>query len=286
MSPFFFKEEHKESKMSELNQTVITKIHNSGVVSSSMTTNIRQSAERLASRFLELPESQRLTTEEIKKIMLAELALLESQTNRLRGLAALHATEKSEDLEVREHVNVAYHSLHEVLSATRERIVELGGDTLRRTYGIPRTLPRRRNQLKTVCEEILKRFAENPKTFQDRFAGEITSAQLSSPLGKATQEFADTYDALQLEQRETEDAMFKRDQEEEQWEQTYRAVSYRMMGAFDLAGMSEHAERLRPTIRRQKGEEKIEAPQIELSSSNESNEIEGFEEKGLATVQK
>jgi len=247
--------------MAELSKQVVNLLNNSDVISSSLVAHKELLVDGLVDAFGELEPRERLSRREVEKFIHAAGALLEHTAEQLRNSEQSYALEKGEDVEKRAERNQSSDLLRVAMQTVRDRMLGYGGEPLLKRYRIPLAMPRTTQKMQETAETIVKALNDKPETFTDLFGLQLSTQQMAKSLGGQLEKVKNARKDLGVEIRETQAAMLTRDQHAEQFHKTYGGVGNIAAGCFELLGEVGHAARLRPTVRRRRGEDK--APKSE-----------------------
>lgn len=164
------------------------------------------------------------------------------------------AQDESEDIFARAERTDAAEQLSRLLSACRSRIRENLGDDALRIYRLDRTTPVAREALRRYGAEVLNLLEQNPRTAADLFGDTFSTATLAAKLGAAVTTLQIALQTVAREQRETQTARARRNQAEVHFRTTVSNIAAILEAHLRLAGLTEQADRIRPTYARTSGE--------------------------------
>lgn len=252
--------------MSTLVEQLQNRVRVSEKVVASARTHAPKIASILAAQAVDVEGPATPATEGAFKAVIFALANgLEHSTKAMRDAEQAVAAEKADDAPIRTRRDEASGKVADILVRLRSTIEDhLGADGIK-TYGLTgetSRVPRKVfEQARSVAHLLEKTPVRLTSPFGSSFDSAIAAAALNTHAMALDVLIADD----DREARELENAYALRDRAVAIWSETYQGTASALEGLYRRAGWKELAEKVRPTVRKLRGEEvgveEGEAPQ-------------------------
>ena len=180
--------------------------------------------------------------------------LLEQVAGDYEAAASALAQDLGEDIMARDQRTVAATQLTQLLSGCRRRVGENLGESALRIYRLDQTTPVGQEALRRYGAEVLTLLEQNPRTAEDLFGESFSTATLATKLAPAVAALQAALQDVAREERETQAARAARNQAEERHRTTASNIAAILEAHLRMAGLTEQADRVRPTYARTVGE--------------------------------
>ena len=242
--------------MSTLGEQLQNRIRISDKVVASARTHGAKIAAILADQVIAVEgTSTPATAEAFKAVIFAFANGLEHATKTMREAEQAVAAEKADDGPIRTKRDKATHELADLLVRLRSTISDHLGTEGLATYGLSgETLrvPRKTlEQAHNVAQLLEKAPVKLASPFGASFDSVIAAGSLSAKATALDGLIADD----DREARELEDTYAVRDRAVAAWSDAYQGTASTLEGFYRRAGWKELAEKVRPTLRKMRGEE-------------------------------
>ncbi|RAL24776.1 hypothetical protein DL240_00775 [Lujinxingia litoralis] len=148
----------------------------------------------------------------------------------------------------------AYAQLNDDIRSVRNSIEQILGRKALARFGMHKQPPQRLDDLERYVENVIHLLGKNP-TATSRLGISMDTASIAASLNDKRQHYNQARQDEKRNRRDIEDAKGLRDQAVERWRVVYLAVAGQLEHLFRLAERPDLAERVRPTLRRARGEE-------------------------------
>lgn len=236
--------------MAQMSARVESQKKNSLHVVSSVQVHKTKVADILASTLHGLSAAQ------ISQFLGALATALDAQTKALEQLEMAYVKEQADDDGYRQERDQATIEGQEALNnaAYRLRSIPHKQDLLKK-YGIPTTQVDTPHQLANTLKHTGTLLCDAAETYTDAFGQEVHPHALGKFLLQKAERLERGVEDVKREQRELQDALIERDRVLERWGDVYQGTASALEGLYRIAGLRELADRVRPTVRRRRGEE-------------------------------
>ncbi len=242
--------------MSNIGEQIQNRLLLSDKVVTSARTNATTVALALAKRAKEVegPKTS-LSASDFEAVLRFLAGGLEQSSNAMRQAEQTVAAEKADDLAIRTARDFNAAELHTLLARLRSAIDEhLGNDGLGR-YGIEEDSPRTPRKLAEYTFNVVQLLHKYPIKVTSPFGSSLDTAAVIAvlePKAKALETIVADDDR---EWRELEDAYAKRNRAIEVWNDAYQGTASALEGMYRFAGFGELAAKVRPTLRKARGDD-------------------------------
>ncbi len=183
----------------------------------------------------------------------ASCALLERVTEEMWDAEYHYTQEQTEDIVARDERDESYAQAMAGYLAVRSSVSNVLGNQGLKIYAIPTRQPESPAKLMAAMHNTVQLLGKNPRQKSDGLGNTFDSAQAKAGLEARLAPLTASLDLMRTENKETEQAMLRRNATVTRWERIYRGSANMLVGLFTMAEMPELAERVRPTIRRSAG---------------------------------
>jgi hypothetical protein len=222
-------------------------------VTSSAQTNQEELTKHLLARFAGR-EGAAAAVEAAVTLLAFEAQLAQERLGDLGGAELKLAQELGEDQAARTDRDAPLSDLVGYLERLRARIVSDAGDAVARRLGLSKPPAERLAAVKPYAEAVIQLCREANLTLSDLVMGtDYTSAALADGVEQRLSAFTAATDAVTREERETQAARAVRDGAADDFSQDVYAGAQLLEALYRQAGMTAHAERIRPSVRRVSG---------------------------------
>ncbi|QDG54637.1 hypothetical protein FIV42_28995 [Persicimonas caeni] len=174
-------------------------------------------------------------------------------TDDLLTKAGVLARERGDDIALREARDQAQGKAFGEVVRTRGLLDAIDSSQSRR-YGLEGSTPETADDLVIFGNNAIAGLRGADETLEGMGVS-VQTGVLADELEPAIAELASRIEDLRREEKEADAALVARDRAIAHWRKTYRSVANMLVGAFEMAGENELAERVRPTVRRTAGVE-------------------------------
>lgn len=185
-----------------------------------------------------------------------------------------YAAEQSDDAPKREERDRQFDESSAALSKVIHRIKETRGaesGRLIKEFGISPQTTKTPSKLHNAMSNTVGLLQASNEVFADDFGNSVSAKTLGDYLEKYTKALASAIEATKREERERQTALMERDHALVEWEQCYQSITTILEGLYNLSGLEELANRIRPTKRRRRGESTPTEPVNDPSLSTPTN---------------
>ena len=195
------------------------------------------------------------TANAFKGVIFALANGLEYCTNAMRNAEQAVAAEKADDPHIRTKRDNAASDLAGLLVRLRSTIEDhLGAEGLK-TYGLARETPRVPRKILEETQNVVQLLEKAPLQLTAPFGASFNSAAAVLILRAKATILEGLIGDDDREARELEDAFALRDRAVAAWSDAYQGTATALEGLYRRAGWKELAEKVRPTVRKLRGEE-------------------------------
>lgn len=195
------------------------------------------------------------TAEAFKAVIYAFANGLEHATKVMRDTEHAVAAEKADDGPIRQKREEACLEVGGVLVRLRSTVEDhLGAEGLR-TYGLAGEATRVPRKVLEYAQNVVQLLEKAPVKVASPFGGSFDSAVAAATLSAKAAILAGLISDDDREARELEDAYALRDRAIAAWSDAYQGTATMLEGLYRRAGWNELAEKVRPTVRKMRGEE-------------------------------
>ncbi len=242
--------------MSTLVEQLQNRVRVSEKVVASARTHGPKISSLLAAQAIEVEGPSTPATENAFKSVIFALANgLEHSTKAMRDSEQAVAAEKADDAPIRTRRDVATGNLADMLIRLRSTVEDHLGEDGLKTYGLTGETSRVPRKVFEQAQHVAHLLEKTPVRLTSPFGTSFDSAIAAAALiAQAT-----ALDGLiaddDREARELENAYALRDRAVAAWSETYQGTAAALEGLYRRAGWKELAEKVRPTVRKVRGEE-------------------------------
>lgn len=247
--------------MSKLSEQTINQTKNADYVGSSLKNQKNILVEGL------LSELSGLSKADWEKVVDVLFLHLKGANATLVQKEEAYVAEQADDDPSRSARNADVSACQDILSKARDRLFSIGGDALANEFGLPSVVPQRPDKLVKVTANAAKLLFAKKQDFVDEFNETTSPQKLAIALEAKAKALDASIKKVQQETRELQSALLERDDAGEHWAEVYKGVSRIAEGLFVLAGKSELAERVKYTVRRSTGKEKVSEEKLKNPTS-------------------
>ena len=205
-------------------------------------------------------------------IVRALLSLLRLAAKALRKADAAYMDELADDDPVRAERDEAARDLRVLLGNVRNTVIAAFGEAYARKVGLMGRLQDRPDMLKRRSRGIVRRMRREPLPTLLLDGVTVDIPILATRLEEHTNRLAAALTAVGIEKAEADAAFVAREQAAAHWQRVTRLVANFMIGLAEVAGEMELARRIRPTVRRLRGD--IAPDELELEEDEEVIDLE------------
>lgn len=160
------------------------------------------------------------------------------------------ATERADDVVVRAERNQAHHALYDMVVETKEYLRDAA---TQQRLGLNGPTPRDPAVLASYVRAAIFSLRKHPGAIPGPLSLSLPSTDIADRLEGLLDELERSLQAIKNEARKADQWLSKRNQVLKDWQRVYIANGKMAEGAFRRAGLSELADRIRPTERRARG---------------------------------
>ncbi|MBK9259950.1 MAG: hypothetical protein IPM54_08960 [Polyangiaceae bacterium] len=195
------------------------------------------------------------TAEAFKAVIYAAANGLEHATKGMRETEHTVAAEKADDVPVRQKREEACSEVGGLLVRLRSAVEDHLGAEGVRTYGLASEGTRVPRKVLEYAQNVVQLLEKAPVKIASPFGGSFDSAVAAATLSAKAAILAGFIVDDDREARELEDAYALRDRAVAAWSDAYQGAAAMLEGLYRRAGWKELAEKVRPTLRKVRGEE-------------------------------
>jgi hypothetical protein len=225
----------------------------SGAVTSSSETNREAIRQRLTARFQGMKGGERALEAALTLLAFQE-QLLRARVDNLGEAELTLSQEVGEDQDARVARDAAHAELSDYLDRLRRRLNADAGEKVTRRLGLSKPPAGRFSALEPYAKAVIQLCREASLTLTDPLTG---FAYSSGAVADAVAQRLGAYQAkltdISREVRETQAARVVRDEAADDFSQDVYAGAQLLEALYRQAGMTAHAERIRPSARRVSG---------------------------------
>lgn len=218
----------------------------------------------LAARAKEVQgDGTKATVEAFEAVFSALADGLAKSNSDLRDAEMGYFAEKADDAPIRAARDAAVSDLCAMLAQLRGNIEGTLGPQDAIKYGLVGDVPRVPHKLVTYTKNVVKQLEDHPQKTTTALGASFDTAPAAAAVKNKLQALATHVDDDNREARELEQAQLKRNRAAEAWSDAYQGAATTFEGLYRAAGHAELADKVRPTLRKMRGEdpgEEVEAP--------------------------
>lgn len=187
-------------------------------------------------------------------IVNALLLLLQLAATRLREADEAHGDELGDDEPIRIARDQARDKLLALLGSAQSSIIGAFGEAYASNVALIGAFQRRPDMLKRRARRVVRQMRKNPSPTPLLEEATVDVGRLADRIDAATDELEARLNDVTREETEAGATLIAREQADDHWERVIRLVANFMVGLAEVAGEFAIAARLRPTVRRLRGE--------------------------------
>jgi hypothetical protein len=236
--------------MAEVTKIVGNRITNSRAVVSALDVQAQKCAPDIAKKLFGDEPPRRLDVAEFIDLF---ARALERDTNRMLEEEQALVSEQADDPAARSARDTAMASLRTELNALGAAIEGTFGYEERVRYQLAAPMPKTPELARTQAMTALNALKRGAPRAAPGEGMALDFGALARRLDARIQALAEAVAAVSRENKEEQQALAARDSAVAAFEPTYTAVANFAVGVLELAGQSDLAERVKPTVRRRSG---------------------------------
>jgi hypothetical protein len=203
---------------------------------------------------------QAIQAEATRALLLGHGDLLEVLTSDFEASITKLLKESTEDILAREGRDTAHQTLARLLGGTRTRMRDSFSETEMRAFRLRARNPTSYEGMLRYASDVVALMEQNPRTVKDAFGATMDTQVMAAALRPAVETYRDALDAVEREQRETQQARAARTEAEEKFRDGLVNIAAIVEAYLRMAGLDELADRVRPTLARTTGEAESDLP--------------------------
>ena len=173
------------------------------------------------------------------------MARLDAYVQDLDRTESLYAQEQDDDIVLRGQIAEVALTLHETLTRTRERIIEVDGPDTLQIYGLQERPPRARHALVHYCRRTIDLMRAHPYTFQDQLGEQVDTRRVASFIEGLLAPLETLVSQMNHELDDLQEALRHRNEALERWSDTFHGLCTLLVGLFALVDLQEGVEQVR-----------------------------------------
>jgi len=180
---------------------------------------------------------------------------LVAANTQLRNSELRYYTEKADDAPVRADRDRSVIRVNDLLVQLRTSIEGTLGASAVIKYGFGGEIPRTPHKLVNYAENVVQQLNTHPQQVVTSLGASFSTAPAAMAVKAGLDELTALVGDDNREARELEDAQTTRNRAADAWTDVYQGAASTLEGLYRTAGYGELAERVRPTLRKARGEE-------------------------------
>lgn len=221
----------------------------------SLTTHREEVIRGLLAHNAYLPIGMRIDEATLRAFLDWVSATMTHKTEIMVAAEMNYVHEQADDPAVRARRDQAVEPVLKALSRLRVRVGSVLGDEGLNTYGLRKQIPRLPGDLADYATVVVTLLRGRSRTVSDGLGGVLDTLILAAALEAELAPLRQALDDLEIEQRELEGTMIRRDDVVGEWHEVYQGGATTVTGLYRMAGQLALSQRVKPTTRRSAGEE-------------------------------
>lgn len=221
----------------------------------SLTTHREEVIRGLLAHNAYLPVGLRIEEATIRLFLDWLSSTMAHKTEAMVAAEMNYVNEQADDPAVRARRDQAMGPVLTAISRVRVRVGSVLGDEGLNTYGLRKQVPRLPGELAEYATVVVALLRGRSRTVDDGVGGVLDTIILAAALEDAVSPLRQALDDIEIEQRELEGAMIRRDSLVSEWHEVYQGGATAVTGLYRMAGQLALSQRVKPSHRRGAGEE-------------------------------